>query len=416
MDGQLTLKKWYLENNYYGVVRAHGVVYGHHRIADGLFAHTSEVVRLSGSGEKLFLYTRSGSRYQLLLSEADLFRGWESYDCAVGNYTLEEETRKMWIHFLPGKEDALKPQKDREETFLAHLRKWLDSNMHSPGEDGKSMESETWWDSLKSAADKWARKQCLNEWCWVKADFWERILPLFQSNKETIKILLPKFLEEWHRAGTDWELWINVLEKDFYKLCKGNRKRYQMWYETLFLDWIDICCKGNTMNNIERYGRIIGSKRPRWYTDEKFFRLVLEKSEMEDSCIYLLWMHRAMERKLRMCRQEKYAGIYLRELMTGQWREEEKEDAVEVVLAMAMESVEIVEGEEPLDGGEDGFPEEDRRVLDQNDLEFFVLCRKNGLLRRKYADRYLEYAFEKNLLAVVPGLLDLRFESKLPAA
>lgn len=417
MDRQLKLKKWYLEDcNYYGVVMAHGVVYGHHRIEDGIFIHTSGVAKLSGNGGKLSLYTCSGSHYQLLLSEADLSRRWESFDCAVKNFPLEEETRQMWINSLPGKEETLKPLKEREETFLAHLQEWLDGNMHFPRKDEESTGSETWWDSLMSAADEWSRKQCLEDWCWVKADFWERILPLFQRDRETMRILLPKFMEEWHMAGTDWELWINVLEKDFFKLCKGNRKLYRLWYETLFLDWMDMCCKRNNIKNKERYGQIIGSKRPRWYTDENFLRLVLEKSKMEDSCIYLLWMHRAMERKLRLCRQEKYGGIYLRELMTGQWREKERDDCVEVELAMAMESVEIVEGEGPLNEGENGFPEEDRRVLDQNDLEFFILCRKNGLLRRKYVDQYMEYAFEKNLLAVIPGLLDFRFENKSPAA
>lgn len=66
----LTLKNWYLEEPIDGMIYASGTVFGHYRLQDGEFIHTSviEKIYLCGSDEYVF-ETHSGSLYQLFVNE-----------------------------------------------------------------------------------------------------------------------------------------------------------------------------------------------------------------------------------------------------------------------------------------------------------------------------------------------------------
>lgn len=68
----LTLKNWCLGETLDGRVYANGTVFGHYRLQDGAFIHTSaiEKVYLCGDGEYV-VETHSGSLYQLFGKEMD---------------------------------------------------------------------------------------------------------------------------------------------------------------------------------------------------------------------------------------------------------------------------------------------------------------------------------------------------------
>lgn len=65
-----TLKNWYLDETYDGYIYARGTVFGHHRLEDGTFIHTSVIMKLYRCSEGEYVAeTRSGSLYHLFADE-----------------------------------------------------------------------------------------------------------------------------------------------------------------------------------------------------------------------------------------------------------------------------------------------------------------------------------------------------------
>ena len=72
MKKMLTLKNWDLEETIDGRVYANGTVFGHYRLADGEFIHTSVIEKIYLRDEETYVFeTYSGSLYQLLKNEMD---------------------------------------------------------------------------------------------------------------------------------------------------------------------------------------------------------------------------------------------------------------------------------------------------------------------------------------------------------
>ena len=66
----LTLKNWDLGEAIDGRVYANGTVFGHYRLSDGEFIHTSSVEKIYQYDKGIYVFeTYSGSLYQLLESE-----------------------------------------------------------------------------------------------------------------------------------------------------------------------------------------------------------------------------------------------------------------------------------------------------------------------------------------------------------
>lgn len=66
----LTLKNWDFKTTEDGMVYANGIVFGHYRLQDGDFIHTSEIQKIYLCNEDMYVIeTWSGSLYQLFKSE-----------------------------------------------------------------------------------------------------------------------------------------------------------------------------------------------------------------------------------------------------------------------------------------------------------------------------------------------------------
>lgn len=295
-------------------------------------------------------------------------------------------------------------QEEKISSFLTKLRLRMEQ---ASGED------------IPAAVEKLAREEGLGGWCWQTVDFWERLLPLLWERKELVSVMLPRFLKQARVAYSRLESWRKFLQEDFFRLCREDEALWRMWYGAILGEWMESLTGFTLIGEKQKdvYMQIIRQCRPECYSDEDFFQLVLEKGDMENSVIYLLWMKRVMGRKLRLNRDEKYGGTYLHELLAGEWMMKEKEKEIldeddrwiPVGLTMAMEAVGQIEGRGGKEELKDGFPVEDHIVLEQNDLELFMLCRKNGLLRGQYVDAYREYAMEKKCFALMPGILQMQY-------
>lgn len=99
------LKKWSLKESFDGSIYANGTVFGHHRLVDGEYIHTSEIEKVYiCDGQGYIVETHSGSLYQLLTEEM--------------NTELTEETKEKLSQFKILDGAAMKEKLDEVEEAL----------------------------------------------------------------------------------------------------------------------------------------------------------------------------------------------------------------------------------------------------------------------------------------------------------
>lgn len=409
MKENLTLRNWSFAKTYDGRIQAFGAVYGHtrHDLRDGMNIHTSPVVSVSGRGNQLTVETCSGSLYHLLLTQMDMRHARESYECAK-KWLSGDRMRSRWRSFFKVQDEICgKAPEEREKIFLQKIRDFL----------GKAKESTLTGEDVVSAVDELTVEEGLVEWRWKDPNSWKRFLPLLRGQSELISFFFGRFLEEmqipepggWKQGQEGWH---GVFLTELFQLCRGEKELYRLWYETYLLRFSGFS---------EEYRETVRERRPGWYTDEDFFRLLLERSrfgeyvvepepEIYSSWYYLFQTARAMGRKLQVNRKGKYSGVFLHDYLTGEWQNREDPDDLEAGLTIHMEAMQI--SGECAEEMKDGFPAEDHAAVDRNEPEFFLLCWRNGLLRERYLEQYLEYAFEQKRFAVIPAIVSLKWKGE----
>lgn len=402
MKKQLTLTNWYLTMAYAIGTHAHGMVFGHYKFDDGSFIHTSRIVDITREGGALLIETVSGSHYQAPLAKIDVRHMEESY--SVAREWMEPEmlgTWETWAKCIEGREwmNGIngEPIEDKKADFVKRMRSYL------KGEGG--LEPDT--SDVLTEIERLAGELNLTKWCFREPDFWERVLPLLQKRKDLSSVFFPKFMEHYRKTRHTAE-WEEIMQTKFGTWCRKDREFYRTWFETLIQDWMDVASHIPSGALPLIYEKLIVEKRPKWYSDEDFFRMVLEKGDERgegESCIWLSWMARFMGRKLQISRRGEYSGTYLRKWLTGEWKERQDPDFLLFGLSVIMEAAEVTDEE----GGEeelpDGFPASDRTVLDCNDLDLFLEALRSGVLRARYMEQYMTYALDQGKFALIPGMM-----------
>lgn len=110
----LTLKNWYVDAG----MQAHGIVYGHYRLGDGQFIHTSwimKVYRLEGEEPGYVLETMSGSLYQLWEKEMEPERKEKTLEALAQEEISVDDSLTERLKAV--EEDFLQRKRSRDEVF-----------------------------------------------------------------------------------------------------------------------------------------------------------------------------------------------------------------------------------------------------------------------------------------------------------
>lgn len=95
-----------------GIYIAHGTVFGHPRLADGIYIHTSKIEKLemNKSSNSVIMHTKSGNEYELLLKELSL-----------KEFEMTKEIMEEFKVSLPDYKKCEKMIREEEENTLANV-------------------------------------------------------------------------------------------------------------------------------------------------------------------------------------------------------------------------------------------------------------------------------------------------------
>jgi hypothetical protein len=247
---------------------------------------------------------------------------------------------------------------------------------------------------------------------------------IMACDKERVKFLFNKVMEEFLTAFVDKgkvEDGIHILCTCFLPVCREDRELYRMWYEGIFMEWMKerITPKGYWLNRDEAFQKCLMENRPEFYDDKYVFEMLVRNNVSNEGGVYLIWMRRLCGgRKPCLDRGDKYGATFLKELYTGNWigkwiqEEGNSPEDVSFCFQLAMDNIESITGEYKELSSEDALPKEECAVLDCDDSGLLMSCIKNGMLRKKYVDEYIDYSICKGKLKIIPYLIQFKHSDK----
>lgn len=126
----LTLKNWDIRKTRGGHLYANGNVYGHYRLEDEDFIHTSNIERIYRlEGNRYIFETRSGSLYQLEEAEMDSKRSEKTKELMSEMEIIDNDTSIIARVNKSGEEFFEKKQ--ARESTLENAINWSEQNMNN---------------------------------------------------------------------------------------------------------------------------------------------------------------------------------------------------------------------------------------------------------------------------------------------
>jgi hypothetical protein len=226
-------------------------------------------------------------------------------------------------------------------------------------------------------------------------------------------------------AAEKWEDGFYILRTCFLPVCRQDPELYRMWYEGVFMEWMKeryhlndfIRIKDFYLKQAERdemYKQCLMENRPEFYKDEDLFEMIVKNNLSNIGGLYLIWMRRLCGRKMKLDRGNQYGAMFLKELFTGSWIDIEKDpqENLPMCFQLAMDNIACISGEYSACTHGEELPKEESAVLDLGDVGVLVSCMKNGMLRKRNAEEYLEYAVLKGKQNMIPYLVRFQYSDE----
>ena len=125
----LTLKDWYLQEFCEGVMIAHGNVWGHYRLADGDFIHTSRIEKIYLLEENVYVMeTFSGSLYELYDNEMAEVEAQETREILAKIELLKDDS--LADKLKRAREDFDK-RREARECILNNAEEYVRTNLNN---------------------------------------------------------------------------------------------------------------------------------------------------------------------------------------------------------------------------------------------------------------------------------------------